>query len=284
MSLTTRRTDRPLEGTALVTGASSGIGAEFARQLAERGLDLVLVARSRARLEALASELSERHAVRADVLVADLATPDGVAAVRERLLSQDAPIEVLVNNAGSGLHSSVLGEDLSDHELAFDLMVRAVFHLGNAAGRAMRERDHGVIVNIASVASYVNMGNYSAVKAWVRTWSQSMANELHGTGVQVVTLNPGWVRTEFHERAGISTSNIPSFLWIDVRELVAQCLRDIDAGRTFSVPSRRFQVLRFGAQHAPRALVDAVSRGINRGRAHKPRLPHLPVGIRGARE
>lgn len=253
-------------GTALITGATSGIGAEFARQLAARGCPLVLVARRGEVLERTAADLTARYGVACETLVADLSTTEGVEHVCERLLDDARPVDILVNNAGSGLHATSLAEDVAEHEQAFDLMVRAVFLLANAAGRAMRQRDRGLIINIASVASFVNMGNYSAIKAWVRRWSLSLANELHGTGVQVMTLNPGWVRTEFHERAGIRTSNIPSFLWIDVTELVAACLADVDKGRIISIPSLRFKTLAFAAHHGPRKAVDAVVRSINRGR------------------
>ncbi len=266
------RTDRTsprdiLTGTALVTGGTSGIGAEFARQLAAQGCDLVLVARNAERLGSTADALRREFRVAVETLSADLGTDGGVAAVAERLLDPGRPVDILVNNAGHGLHTSLLAEDLSDHTEAFDVMIKAVFALGNAAGRAMRGRGHGLIVNIASVASFVNMGNYSAIKAWVRTWSGSLANELHGTGVQVMTLSPGWVRTEFHNRAGIRTSNIPDALWIDVRDLVRECLADVRAGKIRSVPSWRFKVIRALAHQGPLPWADAVARRINRGRS-----------------
>lgn len=258
---------QPIDGgTALITGATSGIGAEFATQLAARGCPMVLVARSRDKLEETAARLTERHGVACEVLVADLSTREGVERVRARLLDAARPVDILVNNAGSGLHSSVLAEDVSDHERAFDLMIRAVFQIGNAAGRAMEARDRGLIVNVASVSGFVNMGNYSAIKAWVRRWSASLANELYGTGVQVMTLNPGWVRTEFHQRSGVTTSNIPDFLWLNVRDLVSSCLRDVDAGRTTSIPSARFKVIAALAHHGPQSVVDVVARRINKGR------------------
>lgn len=256
-----------LSGTALVTGGTSGIGAEFARQLAARGCDLVIVARNEQRLAETADALRREFRVEVEVLSADLSTPAGVDLVAQRLLDQGRPVDILINNAGHGLHTPLLAEDLSDHDEAFDLMIKAVFVLGNAAGRAMRQRGHGLIVNIASVASFVNMGNYSAIKAWVRVWSGSLANELHGTGVQVVTLSPGWVRTEFHNRAGIRTSNIPDALWIDVRDLVRECLADAEAGRIRSVPSWKFKIIRALAHHGPQRGADAVARRINRGRA-----------------
>jgi uncharacterized protein len=244
-----------LRGRALVTGGTSGIGLSFARALASRGCDLVLVARDEARLTKTAEQLRWRYGVEVETIVADLSRRDDVAAVAARLSDPVSPVEILVNNAGRGVHVPLLAEDTSEHEQALDLMVRAVLVLGGAAGRAMKARGHGVVINVASVAGLIPMGAYSAIKSWVRTYSESLSLELEGSGVTVTALLPGWVRTEFHERAGIRASSIPDALWLEADRVVEDCLADVEKGRVRSVPSRRFATLAFLAQHAPRPLV-----------------------------
>jgi len=252
--------------TALVTGGTSGIGAAFARRLAARGDDLVLVARDAARLESTAAELRSAYGVEVEVLPADLSARDDVTRVAERLTDQARPVDVLVNNAGFGVHHRLTDPDPAPHERAIAVMVEAVLVLGGAAGRAMRERGHGAIVNVASTAGYLAMGSYSAIKAWAMTYSESLSNELAGTGVTVTALAPGWVRTEFHERADITTSSIPDALWLEADALVAECLADVDAGKVVSIPSRRYRALMFAVRHAPRSAVRAASRRLSSSR------------------
>ena len=256
-----------LRGRALVTGGTSGLGLEFARALAARGLALVLVARDPARLEKTADQLRWRYGVEVETLEADLAERAGLDAVAQRLGATDSPVEVLVNNAGHGVHVPLLAQDLETVERSHDLMVRAVFILGGAAGRAMVARGHGVIINIASVAGLVPMGAYSAIKAWVDRYSESLSVELAGTGVRAMSLLPGWVRTEFHERAGIRTSAIPDALWLEADRVVADALADAERGKVRSIPSRRFRVIAFLAQHAPRILIRRATAIIKGGRS-----------------
>lgn len=255
-----------LTGRALVTGGTSGIGLAFARALAARGCDLVLVARDEDRLKSTADELHRRFGVDVEVLPADLADRAQVDTVAARLTDAGSPVEVFVNNAGKGVHARLVTDDTGEHEHAIDLMITAVVVLGAAAARTMRERGHGVIVNVSSVASLITMGGYSAVKSFVRTYSESLSLELAGTGVQVTALLPGWVRTEFHERAGIRTSSIPSSLWLDADRVVADCLADVEKRRVRSVPSARFKVLAWLAEHAPRAAVRKVTARLVSGR------------------
>lgn len=257
----------PLQGCALVTGATSGIGLAFAHALAARGCDLVLVARSTDRLTALAEQLRRDYDVRAEILVADLSTQSGVMSVADRMSDPDSPIEILVNNAGHGLHVSLLDSDLTPIEDAHALMIGAVLHLGAAAGRAMRARGHGVIINVASVAATLPMGAYSAIKSWVASYSESLAVELSGTGVQVLTLMPGWVRTEFHQRAGIRTQSIPEALWLRADRVVEACLRDVTRGRVRSFASRRYSAIAVFTQYAPRPMVRRVAAAIRGSRS-----------------
>jgi len=252
---------------ALVTGATAGLGAEFARQLAARGDDLVLVARDEARLGALASELTKRHRVEVEVLRADLAVRADVDRVAERLESDASPVDVLVNNAGFGLRVGLLSPDVAEHERALDVMALAVLILGGAAGRAMKRRGNGRIVNVASLSAWTTQGDYSAIKAYVLAYSQGLANELHGTGVTVTALCPGWVKTEFHTRADLGTGGIPEPVWVDARRCVRECLADADRGAVLSIPTKRWKAAALALDVAPRPLVRWISRRLTRSRS-----------------
>ncbi|HLS14883.1 MAG TPA: SDR family NAD(P)-dependent oxidoreductase [Beutenbergiaceae bacterium] len=249
----------PLSGIALVTGGTSGIGLSFAQALAGRGLDLILVARSADRLAATAAELTEQYEVAVDTITADLATAEGLEQIAQRLEQDTDPVQVLINNAGHGIHTPLTTQDMSVHQAAVDLMVSSVLILGGRGGRAMRRRASGVIVNVGSVAGLLPLGGYSAIKAWVNTFSESLGVELRGSGVHVTTLVPGWVRTEFHDRAGIRTSSIPKPLWLDADRLIDDCLKDVDRGKAESLPSRRFKIIAWVLRRFPRAAVRAVA-------------------------
>jgi len=253
--------------TALITGGTAGIGAAFARALAARGVDLVLVARNADRLSDMATELKERYAVNVETVVADLAIRADVAGIAERLTSLEQPIDMVINNAGFGVRAKLTDADTTRHEQAIDVMIRAVLMLGAAAGRTMRQRGSGTIINVSSTAGFVAMGSYSAIKAWVTTYTESLANELHGSGVTVTALCPGWVRTEFHERAEIKIGSIPDVLWLDADRLVADCLEDVVAGKVISIPSKRYKMLITICEHLPHRTVRAVSRKLM-GRRH----------------
>lgn len=253
-------------GIALVTGGTSGIGATFARQLAAKGYDIVLVARNRDALEAMAHELRGMGR-EVEVLPADLGQRADVARVVTRLEDAERPVEVLVNNAGFGMHSRTSDADSTRHDEAFEVMVRAVRELAAAAARGMRERGHGRIINTSSTAGFITMSSgYSAVKAWVTVFSESLSNELHRTGVTVTALCPGWVHTEFHARAGISKGSIPSWMWLDSDRLVRLALRDAERGKVISIPSIRYKVLMGIVKLLPRVTVRWVSRAISSSR------------------
>lgn len=252
--------------TALVTGATSGIGAAFARHLAARGIDLVLVARNEERLANAAAELSSVYGVRCETLSADLAERADVQRVADRVESADQPVDWLVNNAGFGLHSSLTDPDTSVHERAISVMCTAVLIIGGAAARAMRTRGNGYIVNVSSTAAFITMGNYSAIKAWVKTYSEGLSVELSGTGVNVSALCPGWVHTEFHERAAINASKIPDIAWIDVDQLVSESIRDVERGKPVSVPTHRWAFAIAVAGHLPRSIIHKVSQLLSSSR------------------
>ena len=241
--------------TALVTGASAGIGRSFAEQLARGGTDLVLVARDRARLEELARALRGQHGVAVEVLVADLANREATALVCDRLADRDRPVDLLVNNAGLGLRRPFLDNDVAAEEAAFDVMARAVLLTSHAAGVAMRERGRGTIVNVSSVASFIANGTYSAEKAFVTVFSEGLASELAGTGVTVTALCPGFTRTEFHQRARMRVSALPGSLWLDADDVVQQALADAAAGKVVSVPGAQWKVVTALVRALPRPLV-----------------------------
>jgi short-subunit dehydrogenase len=252
--------------TALITGGTSGIGAAFARALAARGDDLVLVARNADRLSEMATELKEQYAVNVETVAADLAIRADVAGIAERLTSLEQPIDMLINNAGFAVRAKLTDADTTRHELAIDVMIRAVLMLGAAAGRTMRQRGSGTIINVSSTAGFVTMGSYSAIKAWVTTYTEGLANELHGTGVRVTALCPGYVRTEFHERAGINMGSLPELMWLDADRLATDCLNDAAAGKVVSIPSKRYKAMITICEHLPHRAVRAISRRLTSGR------------------
>ena len=253
--------------TALITGGTSGIGNAFARELAARGTDLVLVARDVERLESVAAELRAAHGVDVEVFPADLSVREQLDSVADRLEDQSRPVDMLINNAGFGLHSSLLDKaDLDKQELALDVMCFALLVLGGAAGRAMKVRGRGQIINVASSSAAIFSGNYSAIKAWARTYSTALALELKDAGVTVTALLPGWVRTEFHDRAGITAHNLPPIVWIDADVLVRECLDDAAKGRIESIPTLKWRIAMFIADHGPRGFTRWFSRKLTNSR------------------
>lgn len=228
--------------TALVTGATAGIGASFARQLAGRGHDLVLVARDAARLESKAQQLRS-FGVQVEVLPADLADDEGCALVEKRCAQG---VDVLVNNAGLGTKGAFHEVPIQDEEQLLRLNVRAVLRLTHAALGPMVARGSGGIVNVSSVAGFApgtRAATYSASKAWVTNFSESLHLQYSGQGVKVLALCPGFTRTEFHERAEMDISGIPARMWLDADAVVATALSDLERGRSLSVPGVQYKAV-----------------------------------------
>ncbi|MBO1031840.1 SDR family NAD(P)-dependent oxidoreductase [Tessaracoccus sp. SD287] len=256
--------------TALVTGATAGIGHAFVRHLAARGYDLVLVARDIERMTALKGELERQYGVSAEVFAADLSVAADVTRVADRLESVESPVDMLVNNAGFGLHADLLDKSKLDlQRRAFDVMVWAVLELSAAAGRAMKSRGQGNIINVASTSAWIMSGNYSAIKSWVLTFSEALAAELYDTGIKVTALCPGWVHTEFHDRAQIKKTNLPEIVWVDIDVLVSEALRDNDKNKLVSIPTLKWKLAIAVATYGPKGFIRWFSRRLSSSRRKK---------------
>lgn len=227
--------------TSLITGATAGIGHEYARQLAARGDDLVLVARNAERLEQVAAELRAAHRVEVEVLVADLVDRDQLALVEARLADRERPIDLLVNNAGFGLKKRFLDNTLEEETEMLEVLVTAVLRLSHAALGPMAERGSGGIINVSSVAAFLPRGTYSAAKAWVNSFSEWAHLEYTSRGVSVMALCPGFTKTEFHERMQVTRGD--GFMWLEVDFLVRKSLKDFDKGRAYSIPGAQYKTI-----------------------------------------
>ena len=186
--------------TAVVTGATAGIGASYTKLLAKNGYDLVLVARDLPRLKKIAKELSKTHKIKVETIKADLTKPNQLAKVEKRISNKSMPIDVLINNAGFGIKQSFTDSDLKKEQELLDVLVTAPMRLTHAVLPQMLKRDSGVIVNVSSVASWITGGTYSAAKSYLTVFSEYLHTELHGTNIKISALCPGFTRTEFHDR------------------------------------------------------------------------------------
>lgn len=247
--------------TALVTGATAGIGASFARQLAGRGHDLVLVARDATRLERSA-ELLRKTGVQVEVLAADLADDEGCARVEQRCA---AGVDVLVNNAGLGTKGDFHEVDIADEEHMLRVNVRAVLRLTHAALPSMVAQRRGAVINVSSVAGFApgaRAVTYSASKAWVTNFSESLHLQYAAQGVKVLALCPGFTRTEFHSRADMDTSGIPSRMWLAADDVVRTALADLDKGKSLSVPGGQYKAIVAATRLIPPSVQRTVLRGL----------------------
>lgn len=245
---------------ACITGASTGLGAAFATALARRHYALTLVARSRERLETLAHALHQHYGVTVEVCVADLCQPEALRHVEETVARQ--PLTLLVNNAGFGTVGAFAELDPEREEEEIRLNVIALCRLTRAALPGMLRRGQGHIINVSSLAAFLPGpydATYGATKAFVNSFTEALHEELRDTGVCVQALCPGFTRTEFQQRAGLPTDNIPSWAWMSAEAVVEASLRALPHGRVLCVPGFLYQILRTGIRVLPRRLVSRIA-------------------------
>lgn len=228
---------------ALITGASSGIGKAFALALAKRKLHVILVARNQPRLQQLAEEIVALGGT-ADVLSADLQDREQMAKVETRLRSQPA-VDLFINNAAMGISGKFSDIEIDDAETQININVIAPTRLAHAAVRAMKARGQGRIINVSSGTAFVpSLYNaaYSGTKSYLSTLSLTISEELKGTGVNVLTVYPGFTRTEFQQRANFKVKKVPNYLWQTASDVAEEALSAMEAGKTLCVPGRHNRV------------------------------------------
>ncbi|MFE3648360.1 MULTISPECIES: SDR family NAD(P)-dependent oxidoreductase [unclassified Streptomyces] len=245
--------------TALITGASSGIGRAFAEQLARRGYDLIAVARTRSALDDLARTVRTSAGVHVETMAVDLATAGGCATVERRLTAGEA-VDFLVNSAGTVLSRPFQANDVADEATLLDLNIRAVMRLTHAALPRMIERRSGQVVNVSSFTALGIGGlatTYPASKAWVLAFTEAVARsrEVVTSGVRMMTLLPGFTATDFFDRNQLGTLNLPSWAWLSPGHVVATALSDLARGRYVSIPSRRYKCASWALRHLPHPLI-----------------------------
>ncbi|HEX2251389.1 MAG TPA: SDR family oxidoreductase [Gemmatimonadales bacterium] len=251
---------RPL---ALITGATAGIGREFCRQLAELGHDLLVVARDGNRLEGLRRELETRNDIAVDTFPADLTVDDDVSRL-VGLIAASHRLELLVNNAGFGSRGTLANASPARQEAMLRLHVMTPMRLTQAVLPLLLQHGRGAIVNVSSVASFLYSAgnvNYCATKAYLTTFSEGLAAELRGTGVQAQALCPGFTRSEFHQRMEVDTSDIPAWLWLSAEKVVRSSLRSLGrGGPVVCIPGLRYKLLVSLVRHLPRGMIGQLSR------------------------
>jgi short-subunit dehydrogenase len=242
--------------TALVTGASAGLGEEFAWQLATAGHDLVVTARSRDRLSELADVVASATGVAVEVLGADLATADGRETVATRLADPSRPISLLVNNAGFSTGEAFVGSAWEGEAAMHDVLVTAPLRLTHAVLPGMIERGHGAILNVASIAAHLGDSTYAAHKRWLVEFTNALAGQLRGTGVTATAVLPGMTRTEFHSKPELThyREELPEFAWLSAEQVVSAALTGVRRGAVTVTPSVRYAVGGTLARLTPKAV------------------------------
>jgi uncharacterized protein len=259
--------------TALVTGASSGIGLVYATALARRGYNLILVARRRDRLEALATELADTYGIEAAVVTADLTSDEGITRVSQ-VIAATPDLNLLVNNAGFGLAGTFANSDIDRHLDIIKLHIHAVILLTRAALPAMLARGRGAVVNVSSLISFYPIygsTSYAGTKCYLQAFTEVLYQELMGTGVRAQCLCPGFVHTELQGTADIEKLAIPDFAWMKPEPVVERSLRDLEHDEVISVPGLGYRLLATLRRLLPRPLIYTVGGWLGRSRLrHKP--------------
>jgi len=242
--------------TALVTGASAGLGEEFAWQLATAGHDVVLVARSRDRLSEIAELVRSATGQQAEVLAADLEDAEGLELVAARVADPERPVSLLVNNAGYGLGKGFLETTWEEEKRLLDVLVTAPMRLSHAALPGMVARGHGAILNVSSIAAHLGNSTYAAHKRWVVEFTQALAGQLAGTGVTATAVLPGLVDTEFHSSDELvhMRDGFPDALWLEPEQVVTSALAAVRRGQTVVTPSAMYSLASAGLRLLPTRL------------------------------
>jgi len=264
-------TNRPI---ALVTGASSGLGAEFARALAAAGHDLVLVARTGPALDKLAAELAQSHGAQCEVLVADLADVAQRATVVGRI-ADGAPLDTVVNNAGFGHYGPFHQLPLAGEVGQIEVNIVALVTLSHAALGVMVPRRSGKLLNVSSIGAFAPApggATYSATKAFVLSFTEALHHEVAGSGVHVTALCPGFTRTDFQQRAGVPTTGLPAAAWADAGTVVRAGLAALDHNQAVCVPGLLNKFVAVSPRFGPRSLTRRISAGVM-GRLEAPQAP-----------
>ena len=248
------------DSTCLVTGASAGIGAEIARELARRGLGVTLAARREERLRELADELSEEHGVRAETVSVDVADVNARKRLKADLHERGLTVEVLVNNAGFGSGGKFTGLDAEEEAAMIRTNVEAVIALTGMFLPGMVERDRGAILNLASLIAFQPVpfqATYGASKAAVLSFTEAIHEELRHTGVTITAVCPGPVRTEFGEQGGFGGADdkIPGFVWLEADKVAADAVEGLEEGERVVVPGALNQLAAYAGHYMPRSLL-----------------------------
>ncbi len=256
---------KQLKNWALITGGSGGIGLAFARELATRGSSLVLVDLDKNKLVQAATDLRARFDVKVETLRADLANKSDIKKVMTRLSDTKKPVDVLINCAGFVLHDSLINGDMKRQQAAFAVMAEAVLTLSHTAAAPMKKRGRGQIINIASTSAWFYNCNYSALKHWVLSYTESLALELRGSGVTATAVCPGETKTNFHANGGLKRPGIPKWLWCAPKQIAQAGLKAAGRGKPSVVPTLKWRVITWALRHC-RALARLVSRKMVAGR------------------
>ncbi|MDA2984839.1 MAG: SDR family oxidoreductase [Actinomycetota bacterium] len=246
--------------TALITGATAGIGESFARLLARNGYNLILVARDLDRLNQRKIELRELHPqIKIELLRADLTVASDLNMVSARA---EKGIDLLINNAGFGINKTFTKSEFVQEQELLDLLVKAPMQLTHSALPAMLNQGSGAIINVSSIASWIAGGTYSAAKSYLTVFSESLHSEVKDSGIKVLSLCPGFTRTEFHQRGRMRMNGLPNFLWLSADQVSKIAWRDLQRGRVISVPGWQYKIISSIVRFGPRPLVRKIGMNI----------------------